>query len=111
MGVFFLMKRKIKRMDIVNVKELSKLISIPESTIYKYTANCQIPFIKMGNRIRFEMADIEKWLEEHKVLPKTHVIKNTDASLPFAGSSQPALKERPKTLPNVSTNPNIRRKI
>lgn len=48
---------------LLTIKELSEQISIPISTLYKWTHESQIPHIKMPNTsVRFDPAQIEKWL-------------------------------------------------
>lgn len=36
------------------------------STVYGWTCNRTIPFIKQGKRIVFKRSDIDAWLNEHK---------------------------------------------
>ena len=49
----------------VLVPETVKLTGCPRSTILKYTALGQFPQVirLLGNRIAFNRADVEKWIE------------------------------------------------
>lgn len=50
------------------VEELAKYLQFAEKTIYKWVINQEIPFIKINQTIRFKLSDIEKWLEDKKVI-------------------------------------------
>jgi len=55
---------------IMTVDEVSEFLQLSPKTIYQYTSNRTLPFIKIGNRVRFDMQDIMKWLEAQKVMPE-----------------------------------------
>ncbi len=49
------------------VKELSEILSIPKSTIYRWVSEGSIPYYKVnGYIIRFKAKEIEKWMERFK---------------------------------------------
>lgn len=45
------------------IEEVSCYLGIPESSIYKMTAKGVIPHVKLGGRVRFRQADIDRWLD------------------------------------------------
>jgi excisionase family DNA binding protein len=45
------------------IEEVSSYLGIPESSIYKMTAKGLIPHVKLGGRVRFRQADIDRWLD------------------------------------------------
>lgn len=45
------------------IEEVSLYLGIPESSIYKMTAKGVIPHVKLGGRVRFRQADIDRWLD------------------------------------------------
>ena len=51
---------------LIGIKELSKQLDIPVGTIYSWTSMKVIPFYKVGRLVKFEEAEIEKWLEQRK---------------------------------------------
>lgn len=51
--------------------ELSKFTGLPHGTLRKISKD--IPKIKRGKRVVFRVADIEKWLESHRVLTPAEV--------------------------------------
>ena len=53
-------------MKLVGVKEISELLGIKLSTIYQWAELRQIPHIKLNGSLRFDPADIEKWVKSCK---------------------------------------------
>jgi len=52
-------------------KELSEYLGISKQTIYQWTSQHRIPFIKFGKgRIRFKLEKVEKWIKEHSIEPR-----------------------------------------
>ncbi len=50
---------------LMNVKELSAYISMPEATIYSYVTNGKMPktcIKKMGRALRFEVVAVDQWV-------------------------------------------------
>lgn len=44
--------------------EVSELTSLRLSTIYALSYRKRLPTIKLGNRLRFRLSDIEKWIKQ-----------------------------------------------
>ncbi len=51
---------------LIGIKELAKQIDIPVGTIYVWTSMKVIPYYKVGRLVKFDEAEIEKWIEERK---------------------------------------------
>ena len=51
---------------LISIKELSEHLGIPVESIYSWTAMKVIPFYKIGRLVRFDEAEIDKWLEQKK---------------------------------------------
>lgn len=52
----------------LTIDELSKLIHLKKSTIYKYVCGRRIPHIKTSEKhLLFKKTDIEDWLESKQV--------------------------------------------
>ena len=51
----------------VNTKALSEYIGVKTSTIYSWTHGRQIPHVKLGGRVLFDLKDIDKWVDKKKV--------------------------------------------
>lgn len=48
---------------LLSVSEVAELLNVKESTIYDWTHSGFIPHYKLGRRVLFKLADIEKWLK------------------------------------------------
>jgi excisionase family DNA binding protein len=47
---------------LLDVSQLSEVINVKKKTIYDWTHKKQIPHVKMGRLLRFDLDDIEKWI-------------------------------------------------
>ena len=56
-------------LKLVTVEELSRELAISEGSIYNMVHKQQIPFIKIGKRVRFDLEEIDKWLNKNSVNP------------------------------------------
>ena len=52
---------------LLSPQELSEVLSISIETVYAWTSQKRIPYIKMGRLVRFNMDEVNKWLERQKV--------------------------------------------
>lgn len=63
-------------MNLIDIKELSKRLSVSQKTIYKWVAENKIPHVKMPNSsVRFDPAAVDNWI-------KARTIKVNVAGLP-----------------------------
>ncbi len=53
---------------MLNIHELSKELGLSESGIYQMVSQRELPFVKIGRSVRFDLEDIKAWLEEKKTL-------------------------------------------
>jgi excisionase family DNA binding protein len=51
---------------LLNINELCQWYGVKPWTIRSYCSQGKIPFIKIGRRVYFRVADIERWLEAHQ---------------------------------------------
>ena len=52
--------------DILTIQEVGDKLHIPKASIYQMVHKKTIPFFKIGQRLRFNTADIEEWLEKKR---------------------------------------------
>ena len=52
-----------------NVTDVARFLDVPISAVYKMTSRNTIPYIKLGGRLRFRRADVERWLDVWSVSP------------------------------------------
>lgn len=59
-------------MQLLSIKELALYLGDSKRTIYKYIASGDCPpYIKISSKnIKFDRADVDKWLESKRVNPK-----------------------------------------
>lgn len=50
--------------NICGIKDLSKYLDISESEIRKLVRGKMIPYFRLGNRIKFRLTEIEKWIKQ-----------------------------------------------
>lgn len=53
-------------LDILDIQEAADFLKLKVTTIYGYTSQSQIPFIKRGKKLYFERSKLEAWLQEGK---------------------------------------------
>ena len=51
---------------LIGIKELSEHLGVAVGTIYSWTFMKVIPYYKIGRLVKFDEAEIDKWLEERK---------------------------------------------
>jgi excisionase family DNA binding protein len=55
--------------ELLTVQELAGMLRVPRSWIYARTcdgAEEVIPHLKFGRHLRFQLSQIERWVEEHR---------------------------------------------
>jgi len=54
--------------QILTLKEVAAYLKLAEKTAYKLAAADKLPGFKVGGSWRFKKEDVEKWIEEQKVI-------------------------------------------
>jgi excisionase family DNA binding protein len=55
---------------LITIQEASKLLSVSVSTLYGWVWQRRIPFVKLGRSVRFDIGDLEKFIEKNKLKPR-----------------------------------------
>lgn len=56
----------------MNKKELAVMLGLSVFTIDSWVSERrEIPFVKMGKRVMFDINDIVEWIENHKIRPSS----------------------------------------
>lgn len=50
--------------DILDIKQLSNYLQVSISEIRKLVRQKNIPYFRIGNRLKFDLANINLWIEE-----------------------------------------------
>lgn len=53
---------------LINLREAMKVLSLSRSKLYEMVANQQIPYVRFDRHIKFCVSDIQKFIEEKKVV-------------------------------------------
>jgi excisionase family DNA binding protein len=51
---------------LLNIKELSQLLSVKEGTIYTWVHQELIPYYKLNGLVRFRESEINEWIKKKK---------------------------------------------
>jgi excisionase family DNA binding protein len=52
---------------LVKIEDLSLYLDTPVATLYTWTHQRKIPHVKMGRCLRFDLAEIDLWVDQRKV--------------------------------------------
>lgn len=52
--------------EFLDLQEAAQFLKLKVTTMYGYTSQSQIPFIKRGKKLYFEKSKLEDWLKEGK---------------------------------------------
>jgi excisionase family DNA binding protein len=56
---------------LIGVTELAALLGVDARHIYRLVAERRIPYIKWGHLLRFDPAEVRRWLDGNRVEPLT----------------------------------------
>lgn len=51
----------------LGIKEFAQYLGLTEGTLYVWICHKKIPYLKLGKLVKFDLKEIERWLEEKKV--------------------------------------------
>jgi excisionase family DNA binding protein len=54
---------------LLTLDEAVALLQVSKPTLYRFTSQRKIPFIKIGGSIRFNEVKLVQWLEEQTIVP------------------------------------------
>ena len=54
--------------QFLTIKEASSFLNLAPQTLYGYTSNRSIPFIKKGKKLYFRKSDLDNWLWQGRKL-------------------------------------------
>lgn len=54
-------------MVLMTIKALSEKLHVKTATLYIWTSQKKIPYIKIGGGVRFEEGAIDEWLKKHAI--------------------------------------------
>lgn len=54
---------------LLSTKEAAEFLGLKLPTLYKYSSQKSIPFVKIGTRVLFDPDDLNAWIEKKKIKP------------------------------------------
>jgi excisionase family DNA binding protein len=55
---------------LLTAKEVARLLSISEKTVYSYVSKGLMPYYKIQSSVRFRAKDLSLWLRQHGYTPR-----------------------------------------
>jgi excisionase family DNA binding protein len=52
---------------LLNINEASEYMGLSKNTLYSWVCQRTIPFVKCSRLLRFDKADLDKWIEQRKI--------------------------------------------
>jgi excisionase family DNA binding protein len=62
-------EKPVKNLNLLSIKDLSKVFNISQATAYRIVESRKIPFYKIGGTIRFDEKDILAYLAKNRIEP------------------------------------------
>ena len=51
---------------LITVQDAAKFLAVSKSTLYGWVWQKRIPFVKVGSALRFELAELEKFIQSNR---------------------------------------------
>jgi len=51
-------------------KELSQYLGVSLQTVYEWTSQKKIPYVKLGRLVKFDIKEIDKWMLSQRVVSR-----------------------------------------
>ena len=52
--------------ELVDIERVAKLLGVGERYVRRMVAERRVPIVKVGHYVRFDIADIRRWVEEQR---------------------------------------------
>jgi excisionase family DNA binding protein len=65
---------------LIDAKAVAERLGVPESWVRESARSGAIPHVRLGRYVRFDLADVEAWLEACKRPGRSIVVRRTSAS-------------------------------
>jgi len=52
---------------LLNISEAAEYLGVKKNTLYSWVNQRKIPYVKIGRLVKFDLRDIDKWIEKSKV--------------------------------------------
>lgn len=58
----------MQEINLIDINELARCLSIPKGTLYNWVYLRRIPFVKLGRALRFDLDEIERIVRSSSTL-------------------------------------------
>jgi excisionase family DNA binding protein len=55
---------------LVNVQQAAQYLAVSVSTLYGWVYQRRIPFVKVGRALRFDVSDLDRFIESNRIRPR-----------------------------------------
>jgi excisionase family DNA binding protein len=104
MLVNMLAERYFERMDgrlkkipelkrLITVKEASQYLNVSTETIYKMAASKKLPYLKIGERVLFDLKFLDQWIERRMIREKEWKMQELNPEIEKEKPSSKVAKE------------------
>jgi len=53
--------------QLMTIQEAALYLGLSVHTLYAWTSQRKIPFVKLGNRVRFDVEQLNRWIDKNRV--------------------------------------------
>ncbi len=90
---------------LLTIDQLAEALNVSKNTIYYWTHTKQIPYLKLGRHLRFNLEEVQKYFQERTVKHEPDcMIKVPIVGIPASRRSLTIKKVRPGIPPNRRNN-------
>jgi excisionase family DNA binding protein len=87
------MKKIPELRRLITAKEASQYLSLSTETIYRMAALKRLPYLKIGDRVLFDVKALDHWIEKHMIKEKEWKRQELQAEIEKGKSNSKSLKE------------------
>ncbi|MCX8117206.1 MAG: helix-turn-helix domain-containing protein [Desulfobacterota bacterium] len=66
------MKKIPELRRLITAKEASQYLSLSTDTIYRLASAKKLPYLKIGDRVLFDLKALDRWIEKHLIREKDY---------------------------------------
>lgn len=87
------MKKIPELRRLITAKEASQYLSLSTDTIYRMAALKKLPYLKIGDRVLFDVKTLDQWVERHMIREKEWKKQELKAEIEKERTDQSSSKE------------------
>jgi len=87
------MKKIPELRRLVTAKEASQYLSLSTDTIYRMASQRKLPYLKIGDRVLFDIKALDHWIDRHMVREKEWKRQELQVAMEKEKASQKSSKE------------------